>query len=337
MFGHLFRLIWNKRRRNILLLTEMLISFLVLFAVFTLMVYYWHNYHRPEGIEYEDVWVINFNTPPAYGNTDSLSAFYAQMKRELKGLPLVREVSLTGLNYPFSRGRNMMGNIEQYRVGDGYKEILGLRMQEGRWFTAGDAFSRDRTVVLTAALKAQLFGGGDAVGKRIDMIFKQMLVIGVLADIKSRGDYAPPVVADFMLLDSGDYPQLRNVLVRMAPGATAVEEGRIYKTMTHLLQSSDVNIEHLSNKLQDLNRQSIIPVSIVLIVACFLLINVALGLFGVLWYTINQRRTEIGLRRAVGATGWAISGQMIGEAFVLASLSLAVGCFFAVQFPLLKV
>jgi putative ABC transport system permease protein len=60
-------------------------------------------------------------------------------------------------------------------------------------------------------------------------------------------------------------------------------------------------------------------------------------LFGVLWYNINNRRGEIGLRRAVGANGALVSGQLVAEALILATFSLFVGSFFAVQFPLLNV
>ena len=76
---------------------------------------------------------------------------------------------------------------------------------------------------------------------------------------------------------------------------------------------------------------------IMFVVAGFLIINVALGLFGVLWYNINKRKGEIGLRRAVGASGNSISMQLVGEALVLATISLVIGSFFAVQFPLMNV
>ena len=76
---------------------------------------------------------------------------------------------------------------------------------------------------------------------------------------------------------------------------------------------------------------------ILIIVAGFLIINVALGLFGVLWYNINLRKSEIGLRRAVGASGNAVSKQLVGEALVLSTFALIIGSFFAVQFPLLNV
>ena len=61
MVKHLFTLIWNKKKQNFLLISEMLVSFLVMFAVFTLLVYYYQNYQRPMGIEYEDVWTVNYN------------------------------------------------------------------------------------------------------------------------------------------------------------------------------------------------------------------------------------------------------------------------------------
>ena len=80
-----------------------------------------------------------------------------------------------------------------------------------------------------------------------------------------------------------------------------------------------------------------IPLTIAFIVCGFLIINVAFGLFGVLFQNINRRRGEIGIRRAMGATGRDIQGQFVGEMVVLATFSIALGLFFAVQFPLMNV
>jgi putative ABC transport system permease protein len=73
------------------------------------------------------------------------------------------------------------------------------------------------------------------------------------------------------------------------------------------------------------------------VVCVFLLVNVALGLFGVLWLNINQRRAELGVRRALGATGAAISRQVLGEILVLTTFGLTLGLLVAAQFPLLGV
>jgi putative ABC transport system permease protein len=66
-------------------------------------------------------------------------------------------------------------------------------------------------------------------------------------------------------------------------------------------------------------------------------VNVGLGLFGILWYNINSRRSEMGLRRAVGASGNGITLQLIGEAIFMATLALILGTLLAIQFPLLRV
>ena len=63
----------------------------------------------------------------------------------------------------------------------------------------------------------------------------------------------------------------------------------------------------------------------------FLCLNVALGLFGVLSYSISKRRSEVGLRRAVGASGGSIAQQFTLEVILLAAVALIIGIFFAVQ------
>jgi putative ABC transport system permease protein len=80
-----------------------------------------------------------------------------------------------------------------------------------------------------------------------------------------------------------------------------------------------------------------VPLVALGLVCGFLILNVALGLFGVLWQTINQRRAELGVRRALGATAGTISGQVLGEILVLTTFGLGLGLLVAAQFPLLGV
>ena len=84
-------------------------------------------------------------------------------------------------------------------------------------------------------------------------------------------------------------------------------------------------------------RYTLVPVVGLALISVFLIVNVALGLFGVLWQTISQRRAEIGVRRAMGATAGAVSGQVVGEILVLTTFGLLLGLGLAVQFPLLGV
>jgi putative ABC transport system permease protein len=348
MFKHLFKLIWNKKKQNFLLMTEMLVSFMVLFAVFTLMVYYYDNYKKPMGFKYQDVWVININNAYQTKNTDSLDLYYETLKKTIKALPQVQELSFVSGNTPFSQQINNGGltfkgkhidGVNNFTGEDSYKNTLQVDVLEGRWFNKQDAVSKYRSVVIDADLKEATFGNGQAVGKFLgDYEDKnKMKVVGVIQTIKRNGDYVKPGPGIYYRADTGSFRWLSKILIRVSPGADAAFEGKLYKTMANYMKSSNIEIEHLTNKLKDTNYFAVIPMIILSIVSCFLIINVALGLFGVLWYNINKRKGEIGLRRAIGATGNSVSSQLVMESMILATLSLIIGSFFAIQFPLLNV
>src|SRR6202008_1550467 len=102
MFKHLFRLIWNKKKQNFLLITEMFFSFIVMFAVFTLIVYYYNNYKQPVGFDYENVWVVNYATPENIQSNDSVMLFRETLTKMIKSMPEVEEISFASNNVPFS-------------------------------------------------------------------------------------------------------------------------------------------------------------------------------------------------------------------------------------------
>ena len=347
MFKHLFKLIWNKKKQNFLLMSEMLVSFLVIFAVFTLMVYYYTNYKKPMGFEYQNLWVVNYNNTYRSTNTDSLNAYYDNLKQTLKSLPQVKEVSFCSDNVPLSQNQ-WTGNVhyknagfdaDNYIADDNYTSTMKIQVLDGRWFNKADAVAKTQPVIINDALKEKLFGTEGAIGKLIGTEDKKfdLRVVGVVQSIKAKGDYSPPKPAIYKRTDTGSYRWLGKMMIRVTPDADAAFEGKLYKTLANYMRNSNIEIEHMPNKLKSTNLFSVIPMIVTLIVACFLVINVALGLFGVLWYNINKRKGEIGLRRAIGASGQSVSSQLVSESLILATLSLIIGTFFAVQFPLLNV
>jgi len=341
-------MIWNKKKQNALLISEMLISFLVLFGVFTLLVLNYQSYRKPMGCSYENVWLVSYSNPVSTSNTDSLNLFYETLRQTLKALPMVKEISLTSSNTPFSNNNMQTGitfnkkpvsHINIYTTDDYYITSLGADLLEGRWFSKQDAAAKDKPVVINAGLKAVLFGKEPAVGKFFgdDNDKNKMKVVGVIQDIKVNGDYLAPGIAMYTRVDTGYLKSINTMLLKVSPGADAAFEGRLYKTLANVMKNSNVEIQHLSDMRKTKNYFALVPMITLLIVAGFLVINVALGLFGVLWYNINKRRGEIGLRRAVGASGNNVTKQLMGEAMVVATFSLIIGAFFAVQFPLLNV
>jgi len=164
-----------------------------------------------------------------------------------------------------------------------------------------------------------------------------MKIIGVIQDMKDKGDYTRAGIAIYHRADTSAFHWMGRILVSVSPIATAAFESRLYKTLANAMKNSNVEIAHLADMRKNINYFALVPMIVMIIVAGFLVINVSMGLFGILWYNINKRRGEIGLRRAVGASGRAVTLQLIGEAMVVATFSLIIGAFFAVQFPLLNV
>lgn len=346
MFTHLFKLIWNKKKQNFLLMLEMLVSFIVMFAVFTLLVFFYQNYQQPMGFIYENVWSVNLGSHEGERDTgDSAIIAKKSAKNILLSIPQVEGLSYSGNNIPFSmsssntqvsyQNKKTMANI--YIVEDSYLKVLQFNVKEGRWFTETDVASKNKPVVINLALKEKIFGNGQALGKILGSDAEGMKVVGVVNDFKDKGDFQATEPGLFQRADTGSYRWMNEILVKMRPGSGAAIESSLYKALSTAIKKSNIEIEYLSKKRVDKNNFTLVPMIILLVVAGFLIINVALGLFGVLWYNINKRRSEIGLRRAVGASAGSISRQLMGEALVLSTISLFIGTFFAIQFPLLNV
>jgi len=355
MVKHLFKLIWNKKKQNFLLILEMIISFMVMFAVFTLLVFCYYNYRQPMGFDYENVWTVSFTPPDNIKQADSVEMFHDALRKQLLSMPQIKAVSFCGSNVPFSMSthntrlstaNNTDVETYVYNVEDSYKDVLNLHVLEGRWLSKED-FTPNKYVpaVISKNLKEQFFGQDNAVGKIIGepdinsttgASIDRYRVVGVVDNIKDKGEYHAIENGLYVLLDTAWYTWAGNMVLKVSPDVDADFEGKLFKALSNTIGTS-IEIEHLDKKLVDINKVMLVPLIIASIIAGFLIINVALGLFGVLWYNINKRKAEIGLRRAVGATGKAVSKQLVSESLVLSTLSLIVGFFFAVQFPLLNV
>lgn len=344
MIKHLFKLIWNKKKQNALMITEMFVSFIVVFAVFSLLVFYYDNYKQPMGFDYNDVWVVNYSNPENIKSTDSLILFRETLTQLLHSMPQIKEATFTGGNVPFAMSnsysetsygdKNVLTNM--YQAEPEYAKVLNVHLIEGRWFTNADDASNTAPVVINEKLKEELFGKADALGKVIGTDADRLKVVGVIQNLKNKGDYQPIEFGMYRKMDTGWYRWTSTILLKVQPGTDAGFESKLFKSLSNAIGTS-IEIEHLDKKLVSKNKIFLVPAIILIVVAAFLIINVALGLFGVLWYNINRRKGEIGLRRAVGASGNSISKQLVGEALVLATISLILGLFFAVQFPLLNV
>ncbi|GAB2589981.1 ABC transporter permease [Spirosoma areae] len=338
MLRHLFKLIWNKKKAHALLLVEIWASFMVLFGLTSLLVINVRNYREPLGFTYKNSWAVDLNNNQ---DTTELAEKTNRILGRLKAYPEVESVSRMSNNSPFSA--NSMNNVIEYKkakvLADFYvtdadfAKTLDLPLIAGRWYLPADSVGKYTPAVINRKAREALFGDENPLGKIIGDKFK---VVGLVDNFKAKGEFMGNRAALFELIDASDKWN-RRMIIRVKPGTDAVFEAKLVKDITSMVTGWSVDVDQLTDSRKNQHNLTLVPVIIALIVCGFLLINVALGLFGVLNLSIAKRRGEIGLRRALGATGSGISTQFIGEIWVLATFALLIGLLFAAQFPLLNV
>lgn len=338
MIQHLFKLIWKRRKSNFLIMLEIFVAFFILFAVSSLSVYFYKGYVKPAGIHAENRWVVHvdFNS-----SADSLNLINReQLRQKLKNYKEIQSFSFASV-FPYGNSHNNRVfdfNGKEYHtsvfsVEETYPSVLGLEMQSGEWFKERDTILKEKPIVITQHLKEELFGNADAIGKTIGEEYKEKIV-GVVANFKHNNDYQ----LDDNVLFHAPYKDVYTYFVaKMDPSVSAEFEAQLSKSIQNMGKNWTVQINRMGDMKKEKNQFVVIPLTIAFMVCGFLILNVAFGLFGVLFQNINRRRGEIGLRRAIGASAGNISTQFIAEMAVLATFSVILGLFFAVQFPLLKV
>jgi len=353
MLRHLITLMWNRKRANGLLILEILLAFVVLFAVSSVGVYSWRNYHAPLGFAYQNVWKMQLN-PGTQPHAEQFAALQRVLAR-LRSTPGVVTLSRSVDNTPFAFSNNttefraIEGKDRPAAYGDVYdagpelRDVMGLRMVAGRWFDRRDeAVGRRPPIVITELTQAALFPDGtSALGKVIQGNLgekEEFEVVGVSGPYRAGGELSEPQPGYFLYISPQDTARaLFNLLVRVQPGSGAALEKKLNEEIRAASGGWSSNILPLPDERRTQLKVNLTPPVILGVVCIFLLVNVALGLFGVLWLNISQRRSELGVRRALGASGAAISRQVVGEILVLTTFGLGLGLLVAAQFPLLGV
>ncbi|WP_428667926.1 ABC transporter permease [Runella sp.] len=345
MLKHLFKLIWKRKKSNALMMFEIFFSFLILFAVWTLGVYNYHNYAQPAGLETDNVWVafINFNAP-----NDTIKMQYKELvDQQMKRYPEVKNFAYTSSNAPFTfSSMNSQFSYQKNKamseimaVGIDFPKVMNMQLSEGRWFNEADQSGKFKPVVITRHFAEELFGKEKAVGKilgdgnEIGPKQTQMQVVGVVDYFRHKDDFQALSNCVFRPSEKWD----DTMVMKVQEGSGAELEAKISKELARLGKDWSIEIQQMNNMKDNRNNLVMVPILILMIVCSFLVFNVALGLFGVLFQTISRRKQEIGVRRAMGATRGAILWHFIGETAVIATFGLILGVFFAVQFPLLNV
>ena len=342
MIRHIFTLIKNQIGKNILLVVEVFFAFLILFAVLTFVIFNMKQYKAPLGFDTEDLWVSNI----AFETQDSLETIRIKenIRAEVEAMPEVENVSFSYFMSPFGGGNWAFGQNDngffifcfQFFVDLNFKETADINLVAGRWFNESDLDSRYPATLITKHTWERYFDSQPV----IDSLFimdngVENRIVGIVDYFRYRGQFSQDDGLAFSLVDIED-EQIANVYVETNDAIQPDFEERLNNILRTTGQQDNFIIENVERRRVNANKSTWVPIVALLVICSFLILNVALGLFGVLWYSISKRKAEIGLRRTLGAYKINISTQFMGELIFLTGIGLLAGILIALQVPMLS-
>lgn len=351
MIRHLFKLVWNRKRPNALMILEIFVSFLVVFVVGTLGLFFYDNYRRPLGYSWQNVWDVRIDMGPlpegGEGGWVEQAAAFARLLQEVRSLEPVEGAAGSSVT-PFEQG-GMSGNwsingkdvsMDLDDVTSGFAGVMGLKMVAGRWFQDADAALGWAPIVIDQDLAREVYGAENPVGRQFGEPAageRPRRVVGVVSEFRKDGELMPNGNFMFRFQAVGD-PKARPVshlMVRLRPGTPAAFEEELVKRLGAVAPEWSFEVRPLPRLRRSMLRSFLTPLAVAGTVAFFLLLMVGLGLFGVLWQNLIQRTREIGLRRAIGASQGAVHRQVVMEQLLLTSLGVLLGAILVAQIPIL--
>ena len=352
MIRHLLRLTWNRKRSTLLLLLELFVTFLVVALVSTTAIYQAANWHRPLGFDPTGVLVARIDYQRSSDDffEPAEAEGFARLLQEVRSLPEVESAAgchvvpfdLSSMESQFEHdGERFDSSLNE--VTDDFERVMGLEIVAGRWFSASDDGAAP--VVLDRDLAERVFGSAQAaIGQSLDESdgaqaapSDRRQVVGVVSDYRAGGELSGPGNFFFERVRVGDtaHRPPGHILLRLRPGSGAGFGETLARRLQALSPDWSFDVQPLADFRRTNLRLRVAPLVAGGIVGSFLLAMVALGLVGVVWQNVAERTREIGLRRAVGATGPAIHRQFVLEMLLLAAVAIVAGTLVAMQLPLL--
>jgi predicted permease len=341
----------TQRVRAVLVAVEVMLSVMLLVSAGLLIRAVWRVQAVDPGFSAANVLTLRTALPrPKYDDPVRRAEFYDQVLTNVRalpgvqsagfisGLPTVVTALITGVEIPGQPVRNYRQNGVSHRwITPQYFKAMGIPMIRGRDVETTDSADRPWVAVVSASFVARYWPGQDPIGRTFKHLGKDRSIVGVVGDVKVRGlerssepqIYLPALQAPDQLPVQFDP---KDLVVRHAgrtePLVAAVRE--IVRTADPAQPISDVRTmdEVLARNTADRTTQ-------LQLLGAFAVIAVLLagiGIYGLLAYSVSQRRQEIGVRLALGAEPSRVGRMIFGDGMRLTLFGIipgVAGAYFA--------
>ncbi len=279
-----------------------------------------------------------------YDTPQKITSFFEAVRARLEGDPAIRSVGSSTSLPPdqnsmtdsfIAEGQQIPPNQSPpvgplIFVDEHYFTTLGIPLVAGRFFNERDVPDTPPVVIVNETLARRYFPGGNAVGRRLKQGGSErpnnpwMEIVGVVGDVKYTGLNEPPEPA-FYLADRQQPFSSRFVVVR-----TSADPRSAINTIRSAVWALDRDVPvtrlYTLTELMDLSVSAPrFRTTLVTVFAVLGLVLAAIGIYGVMAYTVSERARELGVRVALGATTNDVMRMVLSEAFALAAAGVALG------------
>ena len=337
----------HMRTRGVLISTEVALAFALLTGAGLLIRSLSTLLDEDPGFRIDQVVTADIALPGVgYSDTTTIARFYDRLLADLRSVPRVESVGMVnqiplggvsfGSRFMVDGGEEQVGNLGYRVVDSSYFRTIGISLLRGRGFTSADRSGAEHVTVVNQAAATAYWPNADPIGHRVrlpgmDSHAKEwMTIVGVVADVHHGG------------LDQPAQPEMYVPYMqrpeRLGSGATivmssAAPPAQIAGVIRDRVRAIDTNVPVKVSSMSELLAGTIASrrfTTLVLGAFGFLaLVLAALGIYGVLAYSVAQRQREIGVRMALGAQQGAVRRLILRDAMWAVVPGVVLGLGFA--------
>ncbi len=335
----------GKRIRGLLVMSEVAVSLVLLIGAGLLINSFLRLRNVDPGFRADNLLTMKFVLPePKYAAFDKRTAFYDDLVQRVEGLAGVKSAAVT-TNLPLYRQGNSISISIEGRpapppgqeqivvtriISPKYFDTMSIPLLSGRQFTDQDARTSPRAVVISETMARRYWPGEDPVGKRIGAGRIQrpedwIQVIGVVKDVRQFELTAEPRPQMYLSYRQAGFFAPRDLVVK-----TDVDPASMAATVRNAVWEIDKdqpvsNIKTMEEIFLDSIARQRFSMLLLAIFAAVALVLAAVGIYGVMSYSVAQRTHEIGIRMALGAQTGAVLRLAVGYGLKLVVAGVAIG------------
>jgi putative ABC transport system permease protein len=276
-----------------------------------------------------------------YGDTAQVSAFYVEAIKRIEVLPGVEAAGIVN-NLPFGGDMDMYGfhveekplsnpaeapSAERYGISPNYLRAMGIPLLRGRGFTEQDNANAPLVTLINRTAAQRIWPNEDPLGKRvrlggIDNPLRS--VVGIVGDVNHYDLETAPDLQAYVPHAQWTDSYMR-LVVRAGADPTALT-GPVGQAI-HAIDP-DAPLYKVATMRQLLSvsvAQRRFTLLLIAVFAAVALLMAAIGLYGVMAYSVTQRTQEIGIRVALGAQSADVLWSVVGRGLRLVALGMALG------------